>query len=104
VMTVLQRQGMLFVDSKTAAPTATQAAKQGLTLPVLSRDVFLDHVADKGAIRAELLKAAAQARKKGAAMAIGHPLPLTLEVLAEGLPELVSSGIVLVPVTALVKP
>lgn len=104
VMTVLQREGMLFLDSKTAAPTATQAARKGLELPVLSRDVFLDHVPDAASVRAELVKAVALAKKKGFAIAIGHPLPQTVEVLAAELPRLVSEGVVLVPVTALVKP
>jgi polysaccharide deacetylase 2 family uncharacterized protein YibQ len=103
VLTVLQGEGMLFVDSKTAAPTATKAAASGLELPVLSRDVFLDHVPTPEAVKAELNKAVLLARKRGSAIAIGHPLPVTLEVLAKELPQIVSSGVVLVPVSMLVK-
>lgn len=100
VLTVLQREGMLFVDSKTAAPTAVKAASAGLELPVLVRDVFLDHEPSAAAVRQELGRAVALARKKGFALAIGHPLPVTLDVLAAELPAIVSSGVVLVPVTA----
>ena len=103
VLTVLQRNGMLFLDSKTAAPTATKEAASGLTLPILSRDVFLDHVPTPEAVKAELNKAVLLARKRGSAIAIGHPLPVTLDVLREMLPQVVSSGIVLVPVSQLVK-
>lgn len=103
VLTVLQGEGMLFLDSKTAAPTATKAASVGLTLPILSRDVFLDHVPTPEAVKAELNKAVLLARKRGSAVAIGHPLPVTLDVLREMLPQIVSSGVVLVPVTMLVK-
>lgn len=103
VLTVLQDEGMLFVDSKTAAPTAVKAASRGLDLPVLSRDVFLDHVPTPEAVKAELNKAVLLARKRGSAIAIGHPLPVTLDVLAAELPQIVSSGIVLVPVSMLVK-
>lgn len=99
VLTVLQREGLLFLDSKTAAPTATRDAARGLVLPVISRDVFLDHASGPAEVRAELAKAAALARKKGIAVAIGHPLPDTLDVLEAELPALVSSGIVLVPIS-----
>lgn len=103
VLTVLQREGMLFVDSRTSAPTAVGKASKGLDLPVLQRDVFLDHVATPEAVRAELNKAVLQARKRGAALVIGHPLPVTLDVLRDELPRIVSSGVVLVPVTWLVR-
>jgi polysaccharide deacetylase 2 family uncharacterized protein YibQ len=103
VLTVLQGEGMLFLDSKTAAPTATKEASAGLTLPILSRDVFLDHVPTPEAVKAELNKAVLLARKRGSAIAIGHPMPVTLDVLRDMLPQVVSSGIVLVPVSMLVK-
>lgn len=103
VMTVLQAHGMLFLDSKTAAPTATKEASAGLTLPVVSRDVFLDHVPTPEAIRSELTKAMLLARKRGSVIVIAHPLPTTLNVLQEELPQVVSSGIVLVPLTMLAK-
>lgn len=103
VLTVLQREGMVFLDSKTSAPTATARAAKGLELPVLERDVFLDHVATAAAVKAELNKAVLQARKHGRALAIGHPLPVTLDVLRDELPRIVSSGIVLVPATMLIR-
>lgn len=99
VLTVLQREGLMFLDSKTAAATATQEASAGLSLPLLHRDVFLDHVTEPAEVRAELAKAVRLARKKGFAVVIAHPLPVTLDVLEAELPGLVSSGIVLVPVS-----
>ncbi len=103
VLTVLQEEGMMFLDSKTAAPTAVKAASSGLALPVLTRDVFLDHVPTPEAVKAELNKAVVLARKRGSAIAIGHPLSVTLDVLAAELPHVVSSGVVLVPVSMLIK-
>lgn len=103
VLTVLQREGMMFLDSKTSAPTAVGKAAKGLDLPVLERDIFLDHVSTPEAVRAELNKAVLQARKRGHAIAIGHPLPVTLDVLRDELPRIVSSGIVLVPATMLIR-
>jgi polysaccharide deacetylase 2 family uncharacterized protein YibQ len=95
----LQQAGLLFLDSKTAADTATHRAKQGLSLPVLSRDVFLDHVETEAAVRTQLQRAVAMAKQRGHVIVIGHPLPPTLAVLKADLPALVSSGVVLVPLS-----
>jgi uncharacterized protein len=95
----LQQEGLLFLDSKTAANTATRGARQGLTLPVLTRDVFLDHVETEAAVRAQLQRAVALAKQRGRVIVIGHPLPATLAVLQADLPGLVSSGVVLVPLS-----
>jgi uncharacterized protein len=103
VLTTLQQEGLLFLDSRTAAPTATRQAAQGLSLPLLSRDVFLDHIPTEEAIHQELSRAVALATRRGQAIAIGHPLSSTLNVLEQRLPELISStSIQLVPLTALV--
>lgn len=103
VLSVLQREGLMFLDSKTIAPTAVRKASAGLDLPVMERDVFLDHVPEVERVREELAKAVELAKKRGFALAIGHPLPVTLEVLRADLPEIVSSGVVLVPVSAGIK-
>lgn len=103
VLTVLQREGMLFLDSKTAYPTATQEADKGLQLPVLYRNVFLDHDPTPEEVRKELERAVKLARKDGEVMVIGHPLPVTLDVLEKELPGVVSSGVALVPVTDLLR-
>lgn len=100
VLRVLQREGLLFLDSRTIAPTAVREASSGLDLPVLGRDVFLDHELEPEKVRAELVRAVEMAKKHGFAVAIGHPLPVTLQVLNEELPHLVSSGVVLVPLSA----
>jgi polysaccharide deacetylase 2 family uncharacterized protein YibQ len=101
VLAEAQKRGLLFVDSRTIAHTATDGAKKGLVLPVLGRDVFLDDNPTPEAVKAQLEKAVALAKKKGHALAIGHPLPDTLDVLEAELPKL--QGVVLVPVTALIK-
>lgn len=101
VLQTLEAEQLLFLDSKTTAPTATRKAAQGLTLPILTRNIFLDDTPENlASIRTQLAAAAAYARKHGSAIAIGHPHPSTLQVLAEELPNLTSSGIVLVPLTS----
>ncbi|HEX2859851.1 MAG TPA: divergent polysaccharide deacetylase family protein [Alphaproteobacteria bacterium] len=98
VLQQLDNQGYMFLDSLTINPTVTTEAAKGLGLPVLRRDVFLDHDPSPEAIAHELDRAVALAKKKGFAIAIGHPLPATLGVLFDKLPTY--SGVTLVPVTA----
>ena len=52
-------------------------------MPVLSRDIFLDNIADVGYIHKQLQKAVALAKKKGQAIAIGHPRSTTVEALKQ---------------------
>lgn len=102
VMESLRHHGLLFVDSMTSAQSVGMkvAARHGV--PALARSVFLDNVEEVGAIRAQLAKVEETARKRGAAIAIGHPHDATREALAEWLPGLTAKGLVLVPVSAMV--
>ncbi|NBX86218.1 MAG: divergent polysaccharide deacetylase family protein [Proteobacteria bacterium] len=102
VLEVMQEEGLLFLDSRTAARTAVREAAVGLEVPLLGRDVFLDHEEGAAAVRAELQKAVALAKKRGFAVAIGHPLPATLDVLRAELGGL-SGSVVLVGVTGGIK-
>ncbi len=107
VLQVLAAQNLYFLDSRTAAPTATRTAAAGLGLGLAARDVFLDHTATEAAIRAELLRAVKLAQKRGISGApvvvIGHPLPATLQVLAADLALVQAAGITLVPLRDAVK-
>jgi len=108
VLQELQRQGLYFLDSRTAAPTATRAVAQDLGLAVAARDVFLDHTATTEAVRAELLRAVRLAQKRGPrgvpVVVIGHPMAVTLDVLAADLAPIQAAGIELVPVRLAVRP
>ena len=44
------------------------------------------------------------ARKRGSAVAIGHPYPATLELLERELPKLADEGFMLVPLSELFEP
>jgi hypothetical protein len=103
VMAVLQEHGLFFVDSLTTSRSmgADAAAAAGVSLA--RRDVFLDNVAEVGAIAKELRQLARKARRNGAAVGICHPYPETLQALRQELPRLAAEGIEFVPVSALVK-
>jgi polysaccharide deacetylase 2 family uncharacterized protein YibQ len=108
VLQEISNQGLYFLDSRTAAPTATRAAAAGLNLRLAARDVFLDHTATEPAVRAELQRAVKLAQKRGAqgtpVVVIGHPLPATLSVLQADLPQLEAAGVALVPLRLALQP
>jgi uncharacterized protein len=104
LMPVLREYKLFFVDSRTTAATVAYDTAQRMGVPAAYRNVpFLDDAADAGSIRRQLARAIRDARKQGAAVAIGHPHPATLQVLQEILPQLESQGVTLVFVSQLVQ-
>ncbi|MEN9726057.1 MAG: hypothetical protein RL434_423 [Pseudomonadota bacterium] len=100
LMATLQRRGpRFFIDSRTTPETvaATAAAEAGLA--GLSRQVFLDHVRTREAVRAALAELATTAKAEGHALAIGHPFPETLAELERWSPA--EAGVELVSLQAL---
>jgi polysaccharide deacetylase 2 family uncharacterized protein YibQ len=65
--------------------------------------VFLDDVASESAVRRQLAELAEAAEKRGVAIGIGHPYPVTMRVLAEELPELKARGFRLIRASEVVR-
>lgn len=103
LMTQLKDKGIYFVDSKTIGSSVAEkiAAENGIAHA--SRDVFLDHEMTRAFVDQALSDLEAIARRKGYAIAIGHPHKDTIEALKAWLPTLEAKGIELVPASALVK-
>ncbi len=103
LMPVLRERNLFYVDSRTTAATVAYDTAQRVGVRSGFRNVpFLDDVAEVAAVRAQLALAIRGARSKGAAIAIGHPHPATLEALAEVLPQLEAQGVHLVFASELV--
>ena len=79
----LIEQGFVFVDSKTIAQTAVARAAKKHNQPYISRDIFLDDDPSASAVRRELAVAVNLAKKRGYAIAIGHPKKNTISVIKE---------------------
>jgi polysaccharide deacetylase 2 family uncharacterized protein YibQ len=104
VLQELQARGLLFLDSKTSSASVAAGLARRLALPFAARDVFLDNAFDDpAAIRRQLAELEATARRRGFAVAIGHPHDATLAELARWLPEAARRGFALVPVSAIVR-
>lgn len=78
LMEMLRGKKLFFLDSKTieASVGAQEAAKAGVAYA--ERDVFLDHVENRAFVDNALRQTEAAARRKGYAIAIGHPKDATI--------------------------
>ena len=99
----LHSRGLMFLDSRTITGSVGESLASADDVPYAGRDVFLDDERTADAVEARLKDAEAVARKKGAAIAIGHPHDATLIALNRWIAELPRSGVVLVPLTDVVR-
>lgn len=83
LFSVLKKEGILFVDSRTIGTTKVRQISQKFGLPYIGRDVFLDHEDGVENVKAQIEEAVAQAKRCGTAIAIGHPRPDTIEALKQ---------------------
>lgn len=103
VMQALKARGLVFIDSKTSSQSvaATVAAEEGIYYA--QRDVFLDHVETPEFVHEALAKLEAKAKKRGYAIAIGHPKEVTIEALRAWIPTLADKGLELAPVSVVLN-
>ena len=99
---VALRPGLYFVDSRTSSLSVAFRAARRHGVPSAERNVFLDAHRGEGAVRAALEELVIKALRDERALAIGHPYPETLKVLAEELPRLSRYGIRLVAPSELI--
>ncbi|HYU35406.1 MAG TPA: divergent polysaccharide deacetylase family protein [Thermoanaerobaculia bacterium] len=101
VLQVIAEHGLFFLDSRTSASSIGYRTARSLGLPAAERHVFLDRDPSPEAIRGQFQRLLDLSRTRGAAVAIGHPLPDTLQVLAEEVPKALAEGFEFVPVSDL---
>ncbi|HEX2224749.1 MAG TPA: divergent polysaccharide deacetylase family protein [Thermoanaerobaculia bacterium] len=101
ILSVLVKRKLFFLDSRTSAQSVGYRTAMGLGLPAAERQVFLDPDPRPEAIRTQFQRLLDLARQRGAAIAIGHPLPATLAALAEEVPRARAAGFEFVPVSYL---
>ncbi|SNS22349.1 MULTISPECIES: divergent polysaccharide deacetylase family protein [unclassified Azospirillum] len=100
VLSELSARGLMFLDSRTTPDSKAAPLAAHYNVPILARDVFLDHVMTPDAVAKSLAQVEAIARRKGVAIAIGHPHDVTIAALNQWLPTLEAKGFQLVPLTA----
>ncbi|MCZ6173850.1 divergent polysaccharide deacetylase family protein [Campylobacter ureolyticus] len=81
LLDVLDEYSFIFVDSKTISNSKVEEVLKSKNQKYIFRDVFLDNTQNLKDIENELKKAVQIAKKRGFAIAIGHPKKQTLKVL-----------------------
>ncbi len=85
---LMQKEGLVFIDSRTTAATKAPEIYKKRGIKLLSRDVFLDNSTKPSDIITQLKKAVKIAKKHGYAIAICHPHTNTLKTLIKAKPYL----------------
>jgi len=101
VLGVLADRKLFFLDSRTSPESVGYRVALALGLPAAQRQVFLDGDQRSQIIREQFARMLAIARERGAAIAIGHPHPSTIETLADEVPRAKALGYRFVPVSEL---
>lgn len=103
VLRVVKERDLIFVDSVTSARSIGSRLASEMQIRTAARQVFLDNIDEREAIRRQIVRLIALARQRGEAVAIGHARRLTARVLKDMLPEFDRQGIELVPASALAR-
>jgi len=103
VLNEIRLAGLFFIDSVTTSQSVAMKTARGMGLKSAARNVFLDVNNNPDDIRAAFRKTIRIAKKRGTAIAIGHPGKNTLDILSEIAPEFEEAGVKLVHVSSLVN-
>ncbi len=91
---LLKEEGFTFLDSRTSPKSKGKRVAKAYGDFYLFRDVFIDNIQASGPIRKQLKIAVKKAKKRGYAIAIGHPHPMTLRTLKSSLDLLADVDVV----------
>lgn len=104
LMAELKAHDLFFIDSLTSPRSIAFATAKEFGLKAGRRDVFLDNnTSDPKAIRSQLAKLVAIAKRRGWAIGIGHPHQITISELKKWTLAAEDIGIKIVPVSQLIR-
>ena len=88
VLEIAKEKNLFFLDSKTTNKSTAYRLAKELGLKTLSRQVFLDNKEDIDYIKGQIRELIEVAKKRGSAIAIGHPHHTTILAIKEMVPML----------------
>jgi polysaccharide deacetylase 2 family uncharacterized protein YibQ len=83
LMRALKKYNFSFLDSRTISSTVCEKVAKKNHIGFNARNIFLDNTHTLPYIQGQLKKAINMAKKKGYAIAIGHPYRITIETLSK---------------------
>jgi polysaccharide deacetylase 2 family uncharacterized protein YibQ len=93
LMDVLKDEGLYYIDSHTTPSSQGLKTARRRGIPSAQNDKFIDAVKKPELLREAIRAAIIQAKREGAAVAIGHLDPLTSKAIQEMIPEIEKAGI-----------
>ncbi|MCX5712206.1 MAG: divergent polysaccharide deacetylase family protein [Candidatus Omnitrophica bacterium] len=99
----LKKRNLYFFDSFVISNSVCPELARKMRVRFAKRDIFLDNINDAQYIKSQIYKLKLKAKFYGSAIGIGHDRKLTLEVLAQVMPELEKEGYKFVFLSDLVK-
>lgn len=102
VLREIREKNLFFIDSRTTPQTKGLKVAQSIGVKTARRDIFLDNLQEADAVRTQIAQLVSVAKTHGSAIGIGHPHPVTLEVLKQELPAL-KKQVKIVPISELVE-
>ncbi|MFP3942450.1 MAG: divergent polysaccharide deacetylase family protein [Alphaproteobacteria bacterium] len=103
VMAEARKRNLLFLDSRTSGRSVAYSTAMSQGVPAQVRDIFLDHDPSAENVARQLAKVEKIARRRGHAIAIGHPYDTTFAVLKTWVKDARERGFELVPVSVLIR-
>lgn len=92
ILEELKHRKLYFLDSFVTSSSVCPGLAKEIKVKFAKRDVFLDNNLDKAYIKSQINKLKSIAASRGYAIGIGHDRKVTLEVLAEVMPEIEKEG------------
>lgn len=103
ILKEIKKRDYFFLDSRTAGSARGYEVAKAMGIPTAMRNVFLDHDPRPEHIARQFDLLMEIAKRKGFAIAIGHPHTATLNTLRQKLPELAKNNIIVVSASQLVQ-
>lgn len=88
IFSILKKRNLYFVDSRTTSESLCTPSARMFQISYAERDVFIDNVQEPKALRKQFDKLIKIAKIRGKAVGIGHPYPVTIDVLSDILPKM----------------
>jgi uncharacterized protein len=103
VITELKSRGLLLLDIRENPLSGAMRIAKKMKMPVASRDVFIDGIATRASIKARLAQVEQIAKKRGSAVGIARPYPVSITEVARWAKDIRSRGLVLAPISAIAQ-
>ena len=102
-MEEIGRRGLMFVDDGSSPRSLTESVADATRTPFAKGQVIIDAAASAADIDTRLLELETIARTTGSSVGVASALPITVKRIAEWAKTLESRGVVLVPVTTVMR-